>query len=219
MATVALTNPYFMKNALLSIASDNFEAAVASVEFVPSSSAVTFNGIDGGSKTEQTVPTWVCNIGYVQDWATSGSLARYLLANIGESVAVVFTPTSGSGPSFSNTVTITTGSIGGTANAYGTTTASLGCSGPPTLTESGAVPTIVTALPSAAAETEIVTITGTGFTGTTAVTFGGTAASDFVVLSSTVLVATMPAGSAGSAAIIVTNATGASSSFTYTRGA
>lgn len=87
------------------------------------------------------------------------------------------------------------------------------------LTGSAPAPTISTALPSGAAEAEIVTITGAYFTGTTAVTFGGTAASDFEVLSDNTLVAVMPAGSAGSAAIVVTNAAGASSSFAYTRGA
>jgi hypothetical protein len=81
------------------------------------------------------------------------------------------------------------------------------------------VPTIVSALPSGAAVTEMVVITGDFFTGVTAVTFGGTAATHFEFVSATKIVASMPAGSAGSAAIIVTNATGASSSFAYTRGA
>ena len=81
------------------------------------------------------------------------------------------------------------------------------------------VPLISSVLPSAAAETEIVTIVGARFTGTTAVTFGGTAATDFNIISDNLLVASMPAGSAGSAVVVVTNAGGASASFAYTRGA
>lgn len=81
------------------------------------------------------------------------------------------------------------------------------------------VPTIASVLPSAAAAAQLVTITGDYFTGATAVTFGGTAAADFEIVSATKIVASMPAGTAGSAAVIVTNATGASASFAYTRGA
>lgn len=79
------------------------------------------------------------------------------------------------------------------------------------------VPSIASVLPSGAAAAELVTITGAYFTGTTAVTFGGTGAADFEIVSDSKIVASLPAGSAGSAAVIVTNATGASSSFAYTR--
>lgn len=81
------------------------------------------------------------------------------------------------------------------------------------------VPLIAAATPSAAAVTAVVTITGGRFTGTTGINFGATAATAFSVISDNLLVATMPAGTAGSAAIVVTNAGGASASFAYTRGA
>ena len=82
------------------------------------------------------------------------------------------------------------------------------------------VPLIAAASPSgaSASATKVITITGGRFTGVTAVTFGGTAATAFSVISDNLLVATMPAGTAGSAAIVVTNAGGASASFAYTRG-
>lgn len=85
-----------------------------------------------------------------------------------------------------------------------------------------AVPTISAALPSAATAGSTLTITGTGFwglTGASAVTIGGTNATSYIVDSETQIRAVMPAGSAGSAAIIVTNPVGASASFAYTRGA
>lgn len=84
---------------------------------------------------------------------------------------------------------------------------------------SSGVPLIATALPSGAGDYEVVTITGARFTGTTDVTFGGVAAADFQVLSDNTLVAVMPSGDAGAAAILVTNAAGASASTAYTRGA
>jgi hypothetical protein len=83
------------------------------------------------------------------------------------------------------------------------------------------VPTILSASPSGAATGEQVEITGSGFTGTvagTGVKFGATAATSWLVLSDSVIVAVMPTGSAGAANIVVTNATGASTAFSYTRG-
>lgn len=87
------------------------------------------------------------------------------------------------------------------------------------LTGSAPVPTVSAATPSAAGDYQIVVITGAYFTGTTALTFGGVAAADFEVVSDSTIHAVMPSGDAGSAAIIVTNGAGASSSFAYTRGA
>lgn len=84
------------------------------------------------------------------------------------------------------------------------------------------VPVILTATPSGASVGQDVEITGSGFTGTIATTgvkFGATNASAWRVVSDSVIVATMPAGTAGAANIVVTNATGASTAFSYTRGA
>ncbi|WP_102299756.1 S-layer family protein, partial [Janthinobacterium sp. AD80] len=65
-----------------------------------------------------------------------------------------------------------------------------------------------------------VIITGTGFGGTTAVTFGATAASGFTVNSATQITATAPAGSAGTVDVRVTtpggtSATSGADQFTY----
>ncbi len=82
------------------------------------------------------------------------------------------------------------------------------------------VPVILAATPSGVGVGGQVKITGQGFTGTVATTgvkFGGVNATSWIVDGDTVIYAIMPAGSAGSAPIIVTNATGASSSFAYTR--
>ncbi|WP_136057241.1 IPT/TIG domain-containing protein [Microbacterium sp. K24] len=84
------------------------------------------------------------------------------------------------------------------------------------------VPILNTALPSGAAAGQQVTITGSGFTGLSgaaAVKFGATNAAAYTVVNSSTIVASLPAGSAGSAPIVVTNGTGASTALAYTRGA
>jgi hypothetical protein len=83
------------------------------------------------------------------------------------------------------------------------------------------VPSILSASPSGVAAGGQVEIRGTGFTGTvstTGVKFGATNATSWIVVSDQEIVAVMPAGTAGAANIVVTNATGASSAFSYTRG-
>lgn len=84
------------------------------------------------------------------------------------------------------------------------------------------VPVILSALPTAIAVGGVVTITGSGFTGTIAtsgVKFGAVNATTWSVVSDNVIVAVMPAGSAGAANITVTNAVGVSIAYAYTRGA
>lgn len=81
------------------------------------------------------------------------------------------------------------------------------------------VPVLVSASPSAQTAGKSLLVKGVRFTGTTAASVGGTAATNFTVVDDTTLLLTMPSGSAGSAPLIVTNANGASSSFAYTRGA
>ena len=85
-----------------------------------------------------------------------------------------------------------------------------------------AIPVLLSATPSAVAVGGIVEITGTNFasvTGAAGVKFGGTNATSYIIVSDNIIVAVMPAGSAGSAPVIVTNTAGASVALAYTRGA
>lgn len=81
-------------------------------------------------------------------------------------------------------------------------------------------PAITSVLPSGAGAGAMVKIVGTRFTSTvptTGVKFGGTNAAAFSVDDDGTIYATLPAGAAGSAPVIVTNSAGASSGFAYTR--
>jgi hypothetical protein len=61
---------------------------------------------------------------------------------------------------------------------------------------------------------QVVSLTGTGFTGATGVSFGSTAATAFTILSDTAITATAPASSAGTVHITVTTNNGTSSTVT-----
>ncbi len=86
---------------------------------------------------------------------------------------------------------------------------------------SGPVPTVSSVSPNSGSTAggTAVTITGTNFVAGATVTFGGTAATNVVVVSSTSITATTPAGSAGAVTVTVTNPSGQAGSlangFTY----
>ena len=82
-----------------------------------------------------------------------------------------------------------------------------------------AKPIIVGVGPASAKATELVTITGHFFNDATSVKFGATNATNFAVVADNRIIATVPAGSAGSVNITITNPIGVSDNFAYTRGA
>lgn len=80
-------------------------------------------------------------------------------------------------------------------------------------------PVVSSASPSGAATGDLVTIKGSGFTGTTSVKFGTTAATTTSVVNDNTIVAVMPSGSAGAANITVVTPAGTSNALAYTRAA
>lgn len=82
----------------------------------------------------------------------------------------------------------------------------------------GPAPTISGVTPSGAEAGDTITIAGANLTGTTSVTVGGAAASNVTVVSASSVTARVPAGSAGSAPVVVTTPNGSSAPYSYTRG-
>jgi hypothetical protein len=78
-------------------------------------------------------------------------------------------------------------------------------------------PVITGVTPSGVGAGVPVAITGTALTGTTAVDFGGVAATHFEFINDQLVVATLPTGSAGAANVTVTTPIGTSTAFAYTR--
>ena len=132
MAQIAV-QPITLKNVLLTLGVNSFEKHVSSVEFVPSAASTTWKGLTPDSIfTDVQTATWVCNLGFAQDWATVDSLSAYLFGNEGETIAATFQPVAG-GAGFTANLVITPGSIGGTVDSTAVSTVSLGCQGKPVL--------------------------------------------------------------------------------------
>ncbi|MEI6621923.1 MAG: fibronectin type III domain-containing protein, partial [Actinomycetes bacterium] len=167
---------------------------------VVGSTLTTTHGTWTGSPTPtlsylwQSCTTSDCSGGTVSDIATGTGTYVLTGSELGKYVRAKVTGTNGSG----------------TVVAYSNITSVV----------VGPQPTVTTVSPSqgpAGGATSVV-ITGTDFTGATAVTFGGTAAASYVVNSATQITATTPAGSAGPVTVAVTTSGGTGTKalgFTY----
>lgn len=78
-----------------------------------------------------------------------------------------------------------------------------------------APPSVASFSPTSAAQSGSIIINGTGFTGTTSVTFGGVAASGFTVNNPTQITAIVGNGASGSVSVTTSSGTGAKSGFTF----
>jgi hypothetical protein len=130
--------PIILNDVVLTVATDNYEAHVSQVEFVPSSSQVNWKGLTPASVfTFGTTATWVLNLAYAQDWATTSSLSQYLFDNEGTSKVITFKPkkpATGTAPTWTATVIITPGAIGGTVDSVAVASVTLGVQGKPVRT-------------------------------------------------------------------------------------
>ena len=77
------------------------------------------------------------------------------------------------------------------------------------------IPTITSFTPTSAGTGTTVTITGTNFTGATAVSFGGTAATSYSVVSATSITAVVASGTTGSVSVTTSGGTATLTGFTY----
>jgi len=77
------------------------------------------------------------------------------------------------------------------------------------------IPTISSFTPTEAASEDIVTITGTNFTNANAVSFGGTAATSFTIVSDTEITAILGSGSSGAISVTTPDGTASSAGFTF----
>lgn len=123
--------PLFMKDAVLTIDSNNFQAEVSKVELTPSSSTSTWKGLTPAAVyTNTSAATWTAALTFAQDWDDPNSLSRFLFEHEGETFAAVFAPKAG-GQAFTVNIVVTPGAIGGQVDAFSEGTVTLGVAGRP----------------------------------------------------------------------------------------
>jgi IPT/TIG domain/Secretion system C-terminal sorting domain len=151
-----------------------------------------------------------------------------------------FTPTSGAtfasititGTNFTGATAVSFGGVGAqsfTVNSSTSITATvwLGASGSVSVTAPGGTaslagftyippaPTIISFSPQNGVSGTLVTISGTNFTGATAVSFGGVATSSFTVVGPSLITATVGGGASGSVSITTAGGTASQAGFTF----
>lgn len=212
--------PIILKDVTVIIGADNYEKQLSTVVLTPAAATQVWQGLTpAASYSDTPAATWSAELGYAQDWETAGSLSRYLFNNEGAQVTAVFKPRAGGGSSFQVQLVLTPGAIGGAVNAWQEATVTLGIIGRPVeILPGSGVPLLTTANPTSGsiAGGNLVQISGSGFTGATAVRFGAVAATTYSIVSDTLIVAQAPAQAAGSKPIQVTNASGTSLAEPYT---
>lgn len=135
MATIAVV-PVVMRQALLQVATDNYEKHVEQAQLTPSVKAARFKGIDGSVATDSSIPEWTLELSFAQDWSTASSLSQYLLTNAGLQKTVVLSPygsTTGK-PKYTIDVIVQPGPIGGKVDEMMLGNVSLPCIGQPVRT-------------------------------------------------------------------------------------
>lgn len=120
MATIT-NQPHVLKDVLLTIGADDYQAACSSVRLVPTTNTpqVTFQGLTPSatfSEAGSPTTTWAFVITHAQDWETANSLSQFLFENAGQVKTCNLAPINGAGQEFTFDATMVPGEIGGDVN-------------------------------------------------------------------------------------------------------
>jgi hypothetical protein len=125
-------NPFVLGDALLTIGTDSYQAAVSSAAITTVTSSADFNGMaPGANYSFPTSTKRTLDITALQDWTPTG-LSRYLWDHAGETVNVTFEPVNGA-EGFTAVVTLVEPSAGGANESVATFSVSLPIKGRPVL--------------------------------------------------------------------------------------
>ena len=134
MAIITPT-PLYFDDVILTIDGDDYAPAASQATLEPNTSTTVFHGLKPDDNFPASSTDWALTVAFVQDWDSATSLARFLFANQGSTIATTLKPKSGSGPSFTMDLHIVPGSVGGTTRSHATTTVNLPVKGYPALVE------------------------------------------------------------------------------------
>lgn len=198
----------------------NYGRHTPDASWAPTMQTVTYQGGTEDSIVQDIdVTAWACNLRVPQDFQNPDSLFNFLIDHAGEVASVTYQPDPLAPFTVTADIVLTPpAQIGGARGQFVETTIACPSTAPVRTFESLAAPTITSVTPNTGPDEggTLVAIVGTGFAGVSAVTFGGVDATAFHVISSTLIHATTPAGTAGSANVVVTNAVDDSAAGTFT---
>lgn len=129
MSVVGL-QPITLKDATLTVAEDDFTAAIGQVMFVPQ---VQWSWTEADICSPFSYPVyegirWTVTVGYAQDWVTPGSLSRYLIEHAAQTRTVTFVPNNDPDVhAVQADVMIVPGQYGGVPNQHLTATVTMPC--------------------------------------------------------------------------------------------
>ncbi len=199
-------------------------AGAVNVSVTTAGGSATSNGAFTYVAAQQAAPT-ITTIAPASGTSAGGTSVIITGTNLTGASAVTFGGTAATSFTVDSATQITAVAPAGTAGAVnlavttagGTATLNGGYTYIAAGTPAPTIAALATTSGPIAGGTSVV-ITGTGFTGASAVTFGGTAATSFTVNSATQITAVAPAGSAGAVDVAVTTASGTATlngGFTY----
>ncbi len=131
MADITPDEPLFLADSIVTLGTDNYQAAISSAKFVANApTKSTFKGLTPTAVyTRQGVADWDLVLTFVQDPDSETSLSNYLHDHEGEVVDAVFEPNNGES-SWAATVTLAAGDVGGDVEQWGTSTVTMGSTKP-----------------------------------------------------------------------------------------
>ncbi|MAT17186.1 MAG: hypothetical protein CMF56_01285 [Leifsonia sp.] len=131
MATVTPT-PLYFKDAIITIGTDDYAAAVSSGALTPNVSVARFTGLKPTADYKDIDIDWSLDLTFAQDWASTDSLSNKLWTAQGTVLEdCTIKPQSGAGPTFTVDLLIVPGAVGGTSRSHATATVSLPVVGQP----------------------------------------------------------------------------------------
>jgi hypothetical protein len=129
--TIADIDPIFLKNYEFVVGELDYRKHLDQVLLTPQTETQTWRGAGGNTHADVAVVGWQCTAGYMQDWSSADSFARFLQEHAGETLAVTFNPTAGGGTSWDVPLVIVPGPVGGPVGSPANVTVTLACASDP----------------------------------------------------------------------------------------
>ena len=130
--------PRLVKHIEFTVGTSSYSKHVNSVRYARSSSMQEWRGgTPDAVYSDETSPTYTCEIIGIQDWESDDSLCNFLLDHEGETLTMKYKPHHDGAVAFESEVKIVAPEIGGAVGAYNEFTVTMGSDKPVRTRETG----------------------------------------------------------------------------------